>query len=329
MAEGLTASEADAALAEAAVPAEERRALAKLLEAIESAEYGSGVATEIPAMIEEAQRTHFAPGAAPGTERSSRVMRRVFATVIVLVFTLAGDALAAAPPGERQRTFIRALEIFDAAKTKQDYRESAAVLESLLVNGFRNGAVYYNLGNAYFRAGEYGRAIAAYRKAKPYRPRDPNLEANLRQALSVAPGHLPEPPPPLWTHVLFWSGWLSFPEKAYAALGGYLLAALVACAAMFLRRGRLYWASAALVICAIVLTLDAGLAYADIAWSRQGVVTTETIARKGIGKDYEPAFNQPLKDGAEFTILSETGDWIFGHFEGIGDGWLRREHTAR
>ena len=139
-----------------------------------------------------------------------------------------------------------------------------------------------------------------------YRPRDPYLEANLRQALSVAPGRLPEPPPPWWTHVLFWSGWLSFPEKAYAACGGYLLAAVVACAAMFLRRGRVYWISAALVIGAIVLSLDAGLAYADIAWSRHGVVTTETIARKGIGKDYEPAFDQPLKDGAEFTILSEN-----------------------
>ena len=79
---------------------------------------------------------------------------------------------------------------------------------------------------------------------------------------------------------------------------------------------------------AAVLSLDAGLAYADVAWSRHGVVTSETIARKGIGKDYEPAFDQPLKDGAEFTVLSENGDWIFGHFEGIGDGWLRREHTV-
>ncbi len=76
------------------------------------------------------------------------------------------------------------------------------------------------------------------------------------------------------------------------------------------------------------MSLDAGLAYADVAWSRHGVVTHETIARKGIGKDYEPAFDQPLKDGAEFTVLSENGDWIFGHFEGIGDGWLRREHTV-
>jgi tetratricopeptide (TPR) repeat protein len=255
-------------------------------------------------------------------------MHRVVPGVIVLIAMVAGETLAAAP-GERQRTFVRALEIYDNAKTPREYRESAALLESLLADGFRNGAVYCNLGNAYFQAGEYGRAIAAYRKAKPYRPRDSYLDANLRQALSVAPGHLPEPPPPWWTHVLFWSGWLSFPEKAYAAFAGYVLAALVSAGALFLRRGRVYWMSAALMIGATVLAVDAGLAYADITWSRHGVVTADTIARKGIGKDYEAAFDQPLKDGAEFTILSENGEWIFGHFEGIGDGWLRREHTAR
>jgi len=246
---------------------------------------------------------------------------------MALSFVLPGLAFAA-EPGARQRTFIRALEVFDAAKTPREYRESAALLESLLADGFRSGAVYYNLGNAYYRAGEYGRAIAAYRKAKPYRPRDPYLEANLRHALSVAPGRLPEPPPAWWRHVLFWSGWLSFPEKAYGAFAAFLLAALAACAALVLRPGRGYWISAALLVTGAILSLDAALAYSDVAGARYGVVTSETIARKGIGKDYEPAFDQPLKDGAEFTVLSENGDWIFGHFEGIGDGWLRREHTV-
>jgi tetratricopeptide (TPR) repeat protein len=255
-------------------------------------------------------------------------MHRIGPILMMLIVASPGE-VRAADPGTRQRTFVRALEVFDAAKTPADYREAAALLESLLADGFRNGAVYYNLGNAYFRAGEYGRAIASYRKAKPYRPRDPYLEANLRQALSVAPGHLPEPPPPWWSHVLFWSGWLSFPEKAYGAFAGCLLGALTACAALLLRRPRAYVIVAALIVIAAVLGLDAGLTYAEIAGSRHGVVTHETIARKGIGKDYEPAFDQPLKDGAEFTILSENGDWIFGHFEGIGDGWLRREHMAR
>src|ERR1700722_14252576 len=143
-------------------------------------------------------------------------MHKFVPALIALIFILPG-AVFAAEPGARERTFVRVLELFDAAKSPADYRASADLLESLLADGFRNGAVYYNLGNAYFRAGEYGRAIAAYRKAKPYRPRDPYLEANLRQALSVAPGHLPEPPSPLWTHVLFWSGWLSFPQKVYTS----------------------------------------------------------------------------------------------------------------
>jgi tetratricopeptide (TPR) repeat protein len=255
-------------------------------------------------------------------------MRRIVPALIALILVLPGVARAA-EPGSRERTFVRALEVFDAAKTPADYRESAALLESLLADGFRSGAVYYNLGNAYFRAGEYGRSIAAYRKAKPYRPRDPYLDANLRQAISAAPGRLPEPPAPWWRHVLFWSSWMSFPEKAYGSFFGFLLAALAACVALFFRWTRAYWLSAALVVTAGVFGGDAALAYADVAQSRHGVVTGETIARKGIGKDYEAAFDQPLKDGAEFSVLSENGDWIFGHFEGIGDGWLRREHTVR
>lgn len=255
-------------------------------------------------------------------------MARIISALVVLAFLSPAVSLAA-ETGSRERTFLRALEMFDAARSPQEYAESATLLESLLSDGYRNGAVFYNLGNAWFRAGQYGRAIAAYRKAKVYRPRDPYLDANLRQALSVAPGRLPEPPPAWWTHVLFWSGWLSYPEKTYTAFAILLLAAAVASAALLVRRPRIYWISAALGLCAAVLCIDAGLAYADVTWSRDAVVTGETIARKGIGKDYEPAFDQPLRDGAEFTILSESGDWLLGHFEGIGDGWLRREHVAQ
>jgi hypothetical protein len=56
VAEGLTASEADATLAQTAVPADARAEVVRLLEAIESAEYGSGyVASTAPEMIETAE----------------------------------------------------------------------------------------------------------------------------------------------------------------------------------------------------------------------------------------------------------------------------------
>ena len=79
---------------------------------------------------------------------------------------------------------------------------------------------------------------------------------------------------------------------------------------------------------AAILGLDAWLADRAVESPQRGVVTAETVARKGIGESYEPAFDQPLKDGAEFTVLMENGDWVFGHFEGIGDGWLKREVTV-
>ena len=57
VAEGLTASEADATLGQTTVPAVERAEVMRLLEAIESAEYGSGiVAMEAPAMIKATER---------------------------------------------------------------------------------------------------------------------------------------------------------------------------------------------------------------------------------------------------------------------------------
>jgi len=238
-------------------------------------------------------------------------------------------AAASSDRGARERIFVQALEHFDAAKSPADYRDCAELLESILSDGYRSGAVYYNLGNAYYRAGQYGRAILNYRKAKPYRPRDPYLTANLEQALAAAPGHLPEPPTPWWTHVLFWTDWLSFPSKVYAVVLTCSLSAVTAVLAVVLRRSRLQWLTMALVVAAVALGIDVALCRAQVEHSLRAVITGETIARKGTGTSYEAAFDQPLRDGAEFTVLSETSDWTFGHFESIGDGWVRNEFVAR
>ncbi|MFN0053149.1 MAG: hypothetical protein ACKV0T_13275 [Planctomycetales bacterium] len=249
---------------------------------------------------------------------------------VVLWCSLGSSALCLAmAPAERQQTFLQAQQAFEEARSAAEYRHSAEMFESLLADGFQSGAVYYNLGNARVRAGELGRAIAAYRRARMYRPRDPYLGANLQHALNVAPGRLPEPPRAWWSHVLFWSDWTSVGEKCYGTAGALLLAAVLASTALLRRWPRLYWLSGGCLALSLALGIDAALAWDSLEHPRRAVVTGETVARKGIGKEYEPAFDQPLKDGAEFTILDENGEWIFGHFAGIGDGWLRNEFVAR
>lgn len=251
-----------------------------------------------------------------------------FHTMAILMLATARSG-SAAESGQHERSFVRALELFDAAKSPSDYLESADALESIVSAGCRNGAVYYNLGNAYYRAGEYGRAILNYRKAKPYRPTDPYLKANLEQALAVAPGHLPEAPAPWWTHVLFWTDWISFPVKCFTFLAGMSISAVATVIAVYFRLSRLKLPIALLTAVSFAVGLDAFLTDPESLGKSRAVITRETIARKGTGEAYEPAFDQPLRDGAEFQVLGETPGWTFGHFEGIGDGWIRNECVAR
>lgn len=253
---------------------------------------------------------------------------RFFAMVIVFAVIhiplLAGDQTS-----DRQRDFLRYIELFDNAKKPEEFRESAKLLESMVADGLCNGAVYYNLGNAYYRAGDFGRAILNYRKAKPYRPADPLLEANLQQALVSAPGKLTESPKPWWLPVMFWTELLAYPTRVAVALVSLSVVPMIALIAIWFHRSKLMWIAGATTVVALFFLIDAGLNSPDRYNESRAVITGETVARKGIGKDYEAAFDSPLKDGAEFVILEETNGWTFGHFAGIGDGWVRNDFIAR
>jgi hypothetical protein len=256
-----------------------------------------------------------------------RAVRTTQWLMFLTCFCLSNLTATAAEPGVHERHFVKALELFDQAKSTDDYRASARELELIVADGVRSGAVYYNLGNAWFRAGEFGRAILNYRKARPYRPRDPYLEANLQQALASAPGRLQDPPAPWWSHVLFWTDWFSAPAKVRLASSSLGLSAVLLVLAIVLRRRSLISLTVVVFVLGVIFSVECLLN--DPTLASRAVIVTETTARKGTGKDYEPAFDQPLRDGAEFTVLTETGDWVFGHFEGIGDGWVRKDDVAR
>jgi len=76
-----------------------------------------------------------------------------------------------------------------------DYGRAVTLYEALLDLGWKNGTVYYNLGNAYLRGGELGRAIAAYRYGESFQPRDEDLQANLAFARNTAKDAIQPPRP--------------------------------------------------------------------------------------------------------------------------------------
>jgi tetratricopeptide (TPR) repeat protein len=88
------------------------------------------------------------------------------------------------------------LDTFNKANTayKQgDYKASIKLYEEIIGSGLTSEAVYYNLGNVYMKAGQLGRAIAAYERALRLQPRDSDLKANLAFAKNKIQTPEPEP----------------------------------------------------------------------------------------------------------------------------------------
>src|SRR3954465_12492039 len=68
------------------------------------------------------------------------------------------------------------------------FPEAATTYGMLAQSGQTSAALYFNWGNALFKAGQIGRAIAAYRQAEALAPRDPDVRANLQFARNQRQG---------------------------------------------------------------------------------------------------------------------------------------------
>jgi tetratricopeptide (TPR) repeat protein len=65
---------------------------------------------------------------------------------------------------------------------EKDYSKAESLFQKLIEEDGANGAVYYALGNVYFKSHEIGAAMQYYEKARFLMPRDSNLVTNLALA---------------------------------------------------------------------------------------------------------------------------------------------------
>ncbi len=106
--------------------------------------------------------------------------------LFLILFLMGGQILYG---GELQLAPAESVQQFVAgagndAYKRGDYAVAIEQYEEVLDNGFESGALYFNLGNSYYRKGELGKAILNYERAKRLLPRDSDLNFNYHYALS-------------------------------------------------------------------------------------------------------------------------------------------------
>ncbi|MDQ1257480.1 MAG: hypothetical protein QG656_2085 [Candidatus Hydrogenedentes bacterium] len=99
-------------------------------------------------------------------------------------------------------------ETFDGANQAYDsgnYQAAIDAYEQLIDENIENPAVFHNLGNAYYRNGRIGPAIANYERALQLDPGLDYAQENLGKCIRETKRQLARPLPPDWEQsLLFW-----------------------------------------------------------------------------------------------------------------------------
>ena len=225
---------------------------------------------------------------------------------------------AAASDARFGRLFLEAVGAYQAG----EYAAAVAQFEELVADGVVNGKLYYNLGNAWLKAGDLGRAVLWYeRSGLLLGPSDPELRFNREYARGLT---LDEPPETgvEWDRVLlFWRGRVPRSVLVAGVVGlNVAFWVLLAARRVWRRRSLRRWATACggmLVL--LLLTLGAD------AWSARrapgGVVLpTEVAVRSATSPEATELFR--LHAGSLVRVDRRQDDYVRIRYGSQAIGWV-------
>ena len=200
----------------------------------------------------------------------------------------------------------------DPQAARENYQKAALRFERIVRDGgVRNGKLFYNIGNAYFRMNDFGRAILNYRKAEALIPNDPNLKQNLDYARKRRIDRVEQTQKTrAMRAVFFWHYDFSARSRSAIFLISFLLVWGAATARLFFPRPFLRWVIGVSAVLSLLFLASLIAELAQLNSQRPGVVVArEAVARKGDSETYEQSFKEPLHAGAEFILIEDRGDW--------------------
>jgi len=210
---------------------------------------------------------------------------------------------------------------------QNQFREAAEIYERTIVGGMKNGYLYYNLGNIYFRMGNLPKAILNYVKAQNLLPRNEDVEANLEYAVRQTVDQLDGRKPYVLESILFWVRDLNLSEHR-RALFWINLAFWIAMAVRLRNQIPATQSARNILLAFLVLALvSTGLRWHQETHQSIGVILPQQINVHS-GWNATTAVLFQLHQGALVSISQEKENWYEIELPGEKKGWTLKSNIA-
>ncbi len=217
------------------------------------------------------------------------------------------------------------LSIFKNAEKSYEageYSKAIDSYEALISKGQRNTALYYNLGNAYYKTGKIGKAILNYERAKRLSPQDSGIRSNI----IFLKKFLQENEQAFFESIMEWVRDL-MPIDFAALAASFFFILLIFGIILRIFTNLKYIIVANIILTALLLFFISifALQYSDQILTKWAVAVSTSEARNGPGPDNSTEFSIP--EGKKVIILGEEGDWyaIGLKIEGL-KGWVEKKN---
>jgi tetratricopeptide (TPR) repeat protein len=218
----------------------------------------------------------------------------------------------------------------DFVKANQEYaqghfKEAISGYEALVRAGQWSATLFYDLGNAYFRTGDFGHAILNYERALALDRHHPEATANLQIARDEARAlELQQSRPERYLQ------FASVNQYSIAAAIAFWLAMFAVVMLIFARRR----SATMIVTLGLCLLISALSTYAVYALERGSggyalaIVTGKDVQARLATADTANSV-LALPPGSEVKILSTRGDWIYAALPNNLRGWIPAKNAEQ
>lgn len=244
-------------------------------------------------------------------------MKRLIVVALIFISTLglltANQAHLLAKPSVDA---IQAMQMAHQFYEDGQFDRAAQTYQQLADQGLSDMTLFYNLGNAYFKQGDLGRAILNYRRAEALAPRDDDLRANLNLARSQTIDKLDKASGgAFFSHLAHLSqNWFTLNELATITLSLWFLVALLIIAFTnnkikpLLKEGLQYALSVSSLFLVLGIFILGSRLYLEKTQPAGVIVATEVNVTSGPGSQYVTEFT--LHSGTEISLLEKRGNWV-------------------